>query len=174
MIKIICLSAILFSSAFSYAKELIEPRIANNQLVLGPNASGALQAKKQFELYDRSNFTETVRDFTSTPMFALGDFNGDGLNDVIVVGLDKTKRKTSILGLISNKKQKIYTVHLVRDVEYIKENIVYVTTTTKKESGLSRDIYAVEQSYGGANESHPYYFSLKQNKFAPVTSENLD
>ena len=178
MIK--CLIALLLLPALSNAtetKQLKEPRILKGKVLeLREDVMASLQNySTTFEALKLENFDKEVIEITGEiPMAVINDFNNDGIKDVVIYGIDKTKNKSAILSVISNDSGSYETKVLISDdlmANDTFENQQYVILANsellreKNRSGFSLEFYD-----GSIGESNTYYYSIKRKVFVLLSS----
>lgn len=106
----ICLSLILLSG-WASASSVVEPKIipVKNDVgivELGYSVNEAIRnSNKDFRLLEVPQFIPSVKDMfiesaNETPMASVADFNGDGVNDVVVMG--QANKELLVLAVLSN------------------------------------------------------------------------
>ena len=114
MNKILALSLIFIAQGVHAA--LVEPEmdVAHGTVRLGPDVQAALHAwKRGFKLYQPKDYIEPVRHSLadhsqSLPMAVIGNFNGDGIADIVLMG--HAAGRQIIVLLNSNLAQEKYEV----------------------------------------------------------------
>lgn len=160
----------LFVSGVSVAKaNLTEPKVSRGKVELGVDISKALKDyNKNFKLLEAKNFSKDIIEMTEElPMAALGDYNGDGVQDVVVYGIDLVGKKAMILAVISEKNiYKVYSVFSgkLEKVDLFRNEQYIVPGNAQALKASKRNSFSIEYYDGMMGSSNTYYFSLKHKK----------
>lgn len=176
MIKflIIFLLAPALSNA-TETKQLKEPRIVKgNTLELKEDVVASIQSySTTFEALKFENFDKVVTDITTNPMAVINDFNNDGIKDIVIYGIDKSKNKSLIISVLSESKgyeTKVLITDEMTEHDTF-QNQQYITLANsellreKNRSGFSLEFFD-----GSIGESNTYYYSLKRKRFVLLSS----
>lgn len=160
-------------------KQLKEPRILKGKVLeLREDVlTSLLSYSSTFEALKLENFDKEVIEITGEiPMAVINDFNNDGIKDVVLYGIDRTKNKSAILSVISNARGSYETKVLISDDLTENDtfgNQQYVILANsellreKNRSGFSLEFYD-----GSIGESNTYYYSIKRKVFLLLSSPN--
>ncbi len=164
---------LLFLLPMSFAKtQFIEPKMENNQPVLGAQVESLLRKKHpDFKVLSPLSFTDWVNNMTNNhPSSIIGDFNGDKISDAAVYGYSKREGKFFIYAVVSSKKGKSFQLHSVEERPFMKDQITtgfstYLKLGRREKPGPGdRDTIQIETASADLKQVESFYYSKKANK----------
>lgn len=158
---------ILIFSFKAFAVNLVEPSAKD----LGKDVIKAMVGySKDFTPLKIENFLSDIREMMESPMLAIADYNGDGIKDVAVLGVNLKIRKTEIIAFISNKKLQKFDPIKVESFDFnpdiMSEGDTYLSTAKPAILKASkRAALQIEFFDGTSGMVDSYFYSLSKRKF---------